>query len=69
MVYKCFGKKILMNGAINNDDIWNQELTEELHKTIIRKFWKRKIHSSFLGYICGADLSDYMQLISKFNER
>ena len=45
----------------------NKELAEELYKPIIRKFKKRKVHSSFIDNIWGADLAD-MQLISKFNE-
>ena len=44
-----------------------KKLAEELHKTIIRKFEKRKVHSSFKDNIWGADLAD-MQLISKFNK-
>ena len=32
--------------------------TNHLHKPIIRKFEKRKIHSSFINNICGADLAD-----------
>ena len=39
----------------------HQELEEELHKPIIRKFEKRKVYSS---NIWGADKAD-MQLISK----
>ena len=45
----------------------NKELAEELHKPINRKFEKRKVHSSFIDNIWGADLAD-MQLISKFNK-
>ena len=45
----------------------NKELAEELRKTILRKFKKRKVHSSFLYNIWGSDLVD-MQLISKFNK-
>ena len=45
----------------------NKELAEELHKTIIKKFKKRKLHLSFINNIWGADLAD-MQLISKFNK-
>ena len=37
------------------------------HKLIIRKFKKRKVHSSFIDNIWDADLAD-MQLISKFNK-
>ena len=51
-------------GAITS----NKELAEELHKLIMRKFEKRKIHSSFIDNIWGADLAD-MQLISRFNNR
>ena len=46
----------------------NKELAEELHKPIIRKFSKRKVHSPFIDNIWGTDLAD-MQLISKFNKR
>ena len=44
----------------------NQELAEELHKPIIRKFEKQKVHSSFMDNIWDSDLAN-MQLISKFN--
>ena len=44
-----------------------QQLAEELHKTIIRKFKKRKVCSTFKYNIWGADLAD-IQLISKFNK-
>ena len=45
----------------------NIKLANELHKTIIRKFNKRKVYSSFKDNIWGADLAD-MQLLSKFNK-
>ena len=45
----------------------NNELTEELHKPIIRKLEKRKVHLFFIDKIWGADLAD-MQLISKLNK-
>ena len=45
----------------------NQELAEELHKPITKKIEKRKVHSSFIDNILGADLAN-MQLISKFNK-
>ena len=47
-------------------DIRNEKLAKEIHKTIIRKFKKRQVYSSFKDNICGADLAD-MQLISKSN--
>ena len=42
-------------------------LTEELHKPFIGTSNKRKVHSSFLDNILGAEVTD-MQLISKFNK-
>ena len=47
----------------------NDELAKakELHKSIIRKIEKRKVHSSFIDNICGADLAD-IQLISKLHK-
>ena len=47
--------------------MYDQQLAEELQKPIIRKFKKRKVESSFLDSIWGADPAD-MQLISKFSE-
>ena len=46
----------------------NEQLAEELHKPIIRKFKKRKVYSAYKDYIWAADLAD-MQLISKYNKR
>ena len=45
----------------------NQQLANELHKPIIRKFMKRKVYSSFKDNIWGIDLAD-MQLINKHNK-
>ena len=45
----------------------NQQLAEELHKLIIRKFEKRKVHAAFKDNIWGADLAD-TQLLSKYNK-
>ena len=42
MVYKPFDKET-SGGTIINENISNKELTEELHKPIIRKFEKRKV--------------------------
>ena len=66
MVYRFFDKKT-SGSNIKNENIPNKELTEELHKPIIRKFNKRKVHSLFIENIWGADLAD-MQLISKFSK-
>ena len=82
MVYKFFDKKpsdaavtrawseTLATGnksAVKNENILNKERAEELHKPIIRKFWKRKVPSPFINNIWGADLAD-VQLIRKFNK-
>ena len=71
--YKYFDKKIICycqrphNQNNKNDNTSDQQLAQ-LHKTIIKKFKKRKVQSTFKGNILGADLAD-MELISKFNER
>ena len=45
----------------------DQKLTEELHKPIIKKFKKRKVHSTFLYNIRGVHLAT-MQLITTINK-
>ena len=45
----------------------NEQLADELHKRIIRKFKKRKVYSTFKDNIWGVDLAD-MQLLSKYNK-
>ena len=45
IVYKFFDKKSQGSGLANNNQ--NIQLANELHKPIIRKFNKRKVHSSF----------------------
>ena len=66
MFFKFFYTKT-SGSDIKNKIIFNKELAEELHKPIIRKFKIRKVHSTFIDNIWGADLAD-MQLISKFNK-
>ena len=56
MVYKYFDKKSQGSGLANNKE--NIQLADELHKPIIRKFKKRKVHSSFRDNIWGVDLPD-----------
>ena len=70
MVYKFFDSSVSGSGAKHvNTKITpqNQQLTQELHKPIIRKFEKRKVHAAFKDNIWGADLAD-MQLLSKYNK-
>ena len=65
MVYKFFDKKAADSGIKSMPQ--NEQLAEELHKSIIRKFKKINVYSTFKDKISGADLAD-MQLISKFNK-
>ena len=65
MVYKFFDSKVSGSGAKLR--LQNEELAEELHKPIIRKFEKRKVYSTFKDNIWSVDLAD-MQLLSKYNE-
>ena len=73
MVYRFFDKKSQGNGhplssalqLANNEE--NIQLADELHKPIIKKL-KKKVYSSFIDNIWGADLAD-MQLLSKVNKR
>ena len=70
MVDKVFDKKSAGSGAKQaNTKLTpqNQQLAEELHKSIIRKFEKRKVHAAFEDNIWGADLAD-MQLLNKYNK-
>ena len=77
MVYKFFDSKVASpdkksvgSGAKRvNTKITpqNEQLAEELHKPIIRKFKKRKVYSTFKDNIWGVDLAD-MQLLSKYNK-
>ena len=57
MVYKFFDKEASVSGA-ENENISNNELAEELHKPIIRKFKKRELQSPFNDNIWGDDLAD-----------
>ena len=65
MVYKFFDSKVSGSGAKLIPE--NEQLANELHKPIIRKFEKRKVYSTFKDNIWGADLAD-MQLLSKYNK-
>ena len=64
MVYKFFAKKSKRSGIFNEP---NYQLTNEFHKTIIRKFKKRKVYSSYRDNIWGIDLAEMLSL-SKYNK-
>ena len=68
MVYKFFDKKTcgrltrsdtlamqnkFAGSGIKNENMSDQQLAEELHNPVIRKFEKRKLHLSFLDNIWG----------------
>ena len=65
MAYIFFHRK-LSGCGVKSEIMLNKKLAEKLLNSIIRKFEKRKVYSSFKDNIWGADLSD-MQVISKFN--
>ena len=65
MVYKFCDSKVSGSGAKLIPQ--NEQLANELHKPIIRKFEKRRVYSTFKDNIWGADLAD-MQLLSKYNK-
>ena len=66
MVYKFFHKNTSRD-AIKSEIMPNKQLAEELHKPVITKFEKRKLHSSFIDNIWGVDVAD-TKLISNFNK-
>ena len=57
----------LANKSAIKSILQTEQLAEELHKPITRKFKKRKVYSVFKENIWAANLAD-MQLISKFNK-
>ena len=65
MVYKFFDSKVSGSGA--KLTLQNEQLAEEVHKPIIRKFEKRRVYSTFKDHIWGVDLAD-MQLLSRYNK-
>ena len=50
--------KSAKGGSVNNKIKQNQQLANELHKTIIKEFKKRRVYSSFKDNIWGADSAD-----------
>ena len=54
MVYKFFDKKSTGSGVATKS-AQNYQLANELHRRIIRKFKRKKVHSSFRDNIWGVD--------------
>ena len=57
--------KKTLGDAAESEIMSNHELAEEIHKPVIRKIEKRKVHSYFIDNVWGGDLVD-MKLVSKF---
>ena len=71
MVYQFFDKKSKGSGisaslANKSANEPNYQLANGFHKPIIRKFWKKKVYSSFRDNIWGVDLADIWSQ-SKYN--
>ena len=64
IVWKSFDKR---SNKVLGSSVNNEQLADDLHKPIIKKFKRRKVYSSFKDNIWAVDLAD-MQLISKFNK-
>ena len=64
MDIKFFDKKSF-GGAIKPEP--NYQLTNEIHRQIIRKCKREKVYSSFRDNIQGDDLAD-MQSLNKYNK-
>ena len=64
VVYNFFDKKSRVSGVAA---LQKEQLAEELHKPIIKKFKRRKVYSALKDNIWSAELVD-MQLISKYNK-
>ena len=63
MVYKFFDKKSTGSGITTARS--SSILADELHKSIIEKFNKRKVYSQFKDNIWGVDLADMLSLSRK----
>ena len=64
MFYKFFDKNSVGSG-INTIKSSPSILADELHKTIIKTFEKRKVYSQFKDNIWGVDLADMQSLSTK----
>ena len=50
---------------IVNEQLVEEQLVEELHKPVIKKFKKRKVYARFKDNIWAADLAEMESLSSK----
>ena len=56
MIWLMVNQKICSGSGISNEP--NYQLTNELHKPIIRKFKKKQVYSLFRDNIWGIDVAD-----------
>ena len=59
MAYRFFDKKTRLGISVN------EQLTEELHKTVIKKFKRTNVYARFKDNIWAADLAEMGSLFSK----
>ena len=59
MVYKFFDKKTGSGSSVNN------ELAQELHKPVIKKFKRRRFYARFKDSIWATDIAEMGSLSSK----
>ena len=62
MVYKSFDKKSMGSGFVKDSSLI---LADQLHKSAIKKFNKRKVYSQFKDNVWGVDLADIQSLSKK----
>ena len=58
MVFKFFDKKTALEASVN------EELDQELHKSMIKKFKRSKVYATFKNNIRPADLAELRSLSS-----
>ena len=58
---KCFDGKTGLAASVN------EELAEELHKPVIKKFKRRRVYARFKDNIWAADLNDFIKRVNESN--
>ena len=67
-ISKCWLIKIFKKPGVKKDENlkWTKELAQELHRSVVKKFRKRKVYVKEINEIWAADLVD-MQPFSNYN--
>ena len=66
VVSKIIGAKKRLGIGVKKHLIWTDQLADELHKPVVKKFQKGKVYVNGIDTIWAADLVD-MKSFSKFN--